>query len=417
MQLKKCFRKIAALTLVTAISATMLTGCGKAKYDTADAMFTDVKAITAGDFTIAADATIKKGEEEMSVTVDANGVIDAGQAVFSMKATSADKNDTAKTEIVDYEQVYAKDCEYVHMNLIFFLYEACGTSWEMEGTGFSGGTNDNSVAGYMSEYFGSMLTSSGAEEFEEVFDLLSNDIKQEDSEVAVNVSGNFKKGSFDETVDAQVRFDDYEITLKFKYTLKENEVTYSSTDQYVSLRTAAIKLYNAFETVSSANGIFVPETEEITSHVIDGSSLIVEGIDEEFYKCTWDNNYFTFDEAGSKLELGQWSLAGNGIDATIVFSMFNKNVDSLIQYYEDTYGDNMTVTYTSEAYAALAGDMTHINMDLTMEAEGHTYNDNMFLYEVGEGFLIQGMISNNSAYTDEELIDAAFASFEIYQAE
>ena len=404
--------KSAAVLLLLIMSALLLASCGK-KYKDAKEVFSDAKKLETGEFNLGITADIKKGEDTIGLKYGSSGLKDGSAAVFKTdyEIKSGDVSQSEK-----YGQVLSEDVSAVHDNILFFLYEAAENNIKIDGKDFSAGTDDAASAADMTGYLADLCKEAGSEELYELMNTVSGDLRQEDAQAAVNVKGSIDKELFKENVSAEIRFEDYEISLTFDYSIKEKEVSYSSEEDYVTLRTVSFKFYTAFEDLLASSGVYVPEGREIKSHVVDSSSLIIEGIDEEFYKTTWDDSLFEYASESSNLELGQWALSGSNVNASVIFSMFDMDADGIIAYYEETYGDNMTVKYTREEYEGKAGKLTHVVMNLVMETEGATYTNNMFLYEVGEGFTIQCMLTNDSNLTDEELADAAFASFDIYKA-
>ena len=404
--------KSAAVLLLLIMSALLLASCGK-KYKDVKEVFSDAKKLETGEFNLGITADIKKGENTVGLEFNSSGLKDGSAAVFK---TDYEIKSGEVSQSEKYAQVLSEDVSAVHDNILFFLYEVAENNIKIDGKDFSAGTDDAASAADMTGYLADLCKEAGSEDLYELMNTVSGDLRQEDAQAAVNVKGSIDKELFKENVSAEIRFEDYEISLTFDYSIKEKEVSYSSEEDYVTLRTVSLKFYKDFEDLLASSGVYVPEGREIKSHVVDSSSLIIEGIDEEFYKTTWDDSLFEYASESSNLELGQWALSGSNVNASVIFSMFDMDADGIIAYYEETYGDNMTVKYTREEYEGKAGKLTHVVLDLVMETEGATYTNNMFLYEVGEGFTIQCMLTNDSNLTDEELADAAFASFDIYKA-
>ena len=407
----KSFKNKLTAALVLLLPLLMLAGCGR-KYEDTRSIFNDAGSIEAGEFKLDIKADITKDGVKASTSVSASGLKDGDAAVFKMdySAVSGDIKESGK-----YPQVLLTEAGDVHDNILYFLYEAADNSIKIDGRNFSAGTADASAAADMTEFLSDLSLSCGSEDLSALLKTVTGDLRQEDSEAAVNVKGSIEKKSFSENVDVSVRFAGYEIDLNLDYSIKGKDVSYSAKEDYVSLRTASLKYYMALEDMLAQSGVYVPEGREIKSHVVDSSSLIIEGIDEEFYKVTWDPDAFEFAGEGSNLELGQWALSGKGNSASVVFSMFDMDTEGLIEHYKETYGDNMSVSYTSEEVEGAAGSMTHIVLTLGMEG-GDSYVDNMFVYQVNEEFLVQCMVTSDGSMTDEELIDLAFHSMEVYKA-
>jgi hypothetical protein len=76
----------------------------------------------------------------------------------------------------------------------------------------------------------------------------------------------------------------------------------------------------------------------------------------------------------------------------------------------------MEVTYSTEEVELEAGEMTLFALSI---GSGDTYYDSeSYLYQVNDEFLVRITVNNPSqALADEDIVNMAFSSFELYESE
>lgn len=401
--------------LLTAVMLMcMLAGCaspfGK-KYDSASELFTDFNEVKEGSFLFSTVFEIKKEETTVKAEIVLDGMTDGTAAVCSYHTNfNFDGTDHA----VDEPLVYIERVNDIRSGLMYALLDACGSEWVYENGSYICGTDDNSVSGGYFAYLADCADEAGAAELVSCLEEFVQEIRTDETRSVLNTSVSFKKGKFSEKINGSIIVEELQVDFTSEYSFEADTVSYNSDSEYVMLVTALAESFNdVYQVYGAEAGIYEEEETEITEHVVDGKSLIVQGLDENYYKLVWDGTAMNYSDGS--LEYGEWSLALAGdSNVTVSFRMFPKNAEDLMNWYQNTYGDTMTVTSETEEITAGIGTVTHAAVTLSAEEE-KLVND-MYLYQVSEAFQLQIIIQNpDKEYDDRELLDMALVSCTLYQ--
>lgn len=392
----------------------MLTGCsspfGK-KYDSASELFTALNELKEGTFVFSTVFEIKKDETVVKAEIVLDGMTNGTVAICGYH-TDFSFDDTAHA--VDEPLVYIDKADDIRSGLMYALLDACGSEWVYEDGSYLCGTDDNSVSGGYFAYLAECAGEAGASELTDCLEEFVQEVRTDETQSVLNTSVSLKKGKFFEKVSGSIVTEEVQVDFTTEYSFEAGTVNYNSDSEYVMLVTALAESFNdVYKVYGAEAGIYEEEKTEITEHVVDGKSLIIQGLDENYYKLVWDGNVLNYSDGN--LEYGEWSLALVGSsNVTVSFGMFPNDAEDLMNWYHSTYGDTMTVTHETEEIAAGIGTVTHATVTLAAEEE-KLVND-MYLYQVSEEFLLQIVIQNpDSEYDDRELLDMALVSCTLYQ--
>jgi hypothetical protein len=393
------------------LAGLFITGCS-GKYDSASALFTKYNDMNEGNFELSANVTITDGEESMNSTLTSSGVSDGNVAVCKINAASESDVDASK---ITNDVVYVEDATAIKTYLMYFFMYSCGDTWEYSDKTYTAGTDSNQVAGNMFSSLGELADKAGASELKDEIDSFVTEVKMDETVTAINTTLSLAKKVFTGRITGTIIMDDTTVAFIFDYTFTESDINYNCDDDYMTLGSSLNYCYrDGYVDVAEKTGIKEVETIELTSHLIDGSSLLIQGFDDLYYKTTWDGNKFNYSE--SDLDFGEWEL-DYANDSTIVvnMNMFGDSIEDYIKWCEDTYGENMEVTYSTEDVELAAGEMTLFKLSI---GSGDTYYDSeSYLYQVNDEFLIRITVNNPSSdLDDEDIVNMAFSSFELYES-
>jgi hypothetical protein len=389
-----------------------VTGCS-GKYDSASELFTKFNDMNEGAFTISANVTVSNAEESMTSVLNSSGVSDGNIAVCKINATSESDIDAS---LVTDNVVYVEDVTAIKTYLMYFFMYSCGDTWEYSDKTYTAGTDSNQVAGNMFNSLGELAKEAGATELKDELDSFVTEVKMDETVTAINTTLSLAKKVFTGRVTGTIVMDDNTVAFTLDYTFTESDINYNCDDDYMTLGSSLNSCYrDGYVYVAEKTGIKEVETVELTSHLIDGSSLLIQGFDDQYYKTTWDGTKFNYSE--SDLDFGEWEL-DYADDSTVVvnMNMFGDSIENYIKWCEDTYGENMEVTYSTEEVELEAGEMTFFALSI---GSGDTYYDSeSYLYQVNDEFLVRITVNNPSqALADEDIVNMAFSSFELYESE
>ncbi len=415
VRLKSECAKIKLLPCVLAL-AVLCAACSSPfakKYESASELFTEFNKLKEGSFVLDSDFKIEKGENQASTGLAISGVTDGNAAVFDYNTVLTFADDS---HYVNEPIVYIEDVQSIRSKLMFALLDACGSRWDRDDNEYLCGTDDNSVTASLFSYLADCAEEADSAELHDYIEAVSQAISQDETESVLNTSISFDGKAFSEKISGS--FVTYETRVDFtlEYKFEQGEADYSSDSDYAALGTALAESFeDVYKAYGADAGIYEREEQEITSHVVDGSSLIVQGFDDIYYKIRWDGYKLNYSEGD--LDYGRWVLAlTEDKDTTVNLQMFLDDDESLIQWYYSTYGDEMEITHEAEKIDAAIGTVTHAVV--TMTENGRDYVNDMYLYQVSDEFLIQVTVNNPTGkYTDLEMLDMALTECTAYGGE
>lgn len=408
-------KKIVCLLLFMLV----LTGCSspfEKKYDSATELFTDFNEVKEGKFEFAATFEIKQGDISVVTKISTEGVTDGKVAVCSY-STDFKCTEKALTNSITEPVVYIESAAEIRSFLMYALLDACGSDWSFSDSHmYACGSDDNSVVGAYFSYLAACVKKAGSNELADYIEAFAQKIRQEETRSVMNTKVFFDGKDFNETINGSIVMDETTLDFSTDYSFCKEVADYNSDSDYVTMETALEESFNdSYKQYGAQAGIYEEEVQEITSHVIDGSSLIVQGFDSAFYKFTWDG--YSFNYSDGNLDYGMWTLSLTGHENTSVrFQLFLNSAEGLIQWYHDTYGNIMTVTDETEVIEAGIGNVVH--SVVTYLDNGNEHVNEMYLYQISEEFLVQISVENSTnEYTEQELLDMALVSCTLYRGE
>lgn len=402
-------RKLVSLLICISLMAVALTGCGQ-KYENSEEFINDVHALSEGTFNVNAEFTVKTAEAEVYTKIKLSGVTDGMVAVCDYYTSFSCEGES---EAVNEPVVYITDTSQFLGNYNAALRTAFGDVWEYNDGVYSGGSDDNKTIDNFFVYLSGALTGVGAEEAGKYMQESIYGYDWDDRESVMNASASLDDGEFSETISGSIVTPEKSLDFKLTTSFIEEEISYESDSEYITMETALLESFNYIYKVKGAEcGLYDEEKIEITAHVVDGSSLIFEDFDGRFYKVHWDGT--TMSCSSSDFEMGNWVLSlGTDSKTTVGFKVFDGNEESLLEWYENTYTDEMKAEISSEKIETGIGPMTCATVKLT-------YNELemdivMYLYQLSDTCQLSLTVQNSSGeYTDLELIEMAFMSCEEY---
>lgn len=403
-------KRLISLLICVLLMAGALTGCSQ-KYENSEELINEVHRLGEGSFSVNAEFTIKTAEAEVSTTFKLSGVTDGMVAVCDyFTSFTCD----GKSEAVKEPVVYISDTSKFLGNFEAALMTAFGEEWEYNEGVYSGGSDDNKTIDNFFVYLSGVLTGAGSEEagrhvLESIYGY-----DWDNRDAVMNVSAELEDGKFSEMVTGSIVTPEKSLDFKLACSFTEEEITYESDSESITLETALLESFNDIYKVKGAEyGIYEEEEVEITAHVVDGSSLIFEDFDGKFYKMYWDGSVMNY--SSGDFEMGNWVLClGTDNMTSVGFKLFGGNEETLLEWYENTYSDEMKAEISSESVETGNGTMTCTKVNLTYEELEMVID--MYLYQLSDTCQLQLIVQNSSdEYTDLELIDLAFKACEEYK--
>lgn len=403
-------RKLISLLVCVLLMAGALTGCGQ-KYENSEEFINDVRTFVEGSFSVNAEFTVKNAEAEVTTTFKLNGVTDGMVAVCDyFTSFTCD----GESEVVKEPVVYISDTSQILGNYHGALKTAFGEEWEYNDGVYSGGSDENKTIDSFFVYLSGALTGAGAEEAGKHMQESIYGYDWDDREAVMNTSASLEDGEFSETITGSIVTPEKSLDFKLTCSFIEEEISYESDSEYITMETALLESFNDIYKVKGAEyGLYEAEEVEISAHVVDGSSLIFEGFDGKFYKMHWDGTVMSY--SSGDFEMGNWSLClGTDNMTSVGFKQFDGNEETLLEWYKSTYSDEMKAEISSESVETGIGTMTCAKVKLTYEEL--EMDIDMYLYQVSDTCQLQLTVQNSSEkYTDLELIDLALKACEEYK--